>query len=67
LVVSIEREGDTMFLNQKKAQTKYTALNINPKLTMEQRHVLERIFDLITQEYEKEVAEKFVNLIASKY
>lgn len=56
-----------MFLNQKKAQTKYIALNINPKLTMEQRHVLERIFDLITQEYEKEAAEKFVNLIASKY
>lgn len=28
-----------VFLNQKKAQTKYTALNINPKLTMEQRRV----------------------------
>lgn len=55
----------SMFLNQKKAQTKYTALNINPKLTIEQRRVLERVFDLITQEYEKETAEKFVNLIAS--
>lgn len=42
-------------------------MNINPKLTIEQRRVLERVFDLITQEYEKETAEKFVNLIASKY
>lgn len=57
----------SLLLNQRKAQTKYTALNINPKLTMEQRHVLERVFDLITQEYEKEDAEEFVNLIASRF
>lgn len=56
-----------LLLNQKKAQTKYTALNINPKLTIEQRRVLERVFDLITQEYEREVAEMFVNTIARKF
>lgn len=56
-----------LLLNQKKAQTKYTALNINPKLTIEQRKVLERVFDLITQEYCHETAEQFVNTIASKF
>ncbi len=54
-------------LNQKKAQTKYTALNINAKLTGEQRKVLERVFDLIMQEYDRESAEKFVNTISAKF
>lgn len=54
-------------LNQKKAQTKYTALNINDKLTGEQRKVLERVFDLIMQEYDREIAESFVNIISSKF
>ena len=54
-------------LNQKKAQTKYTALNINTKLSSEQRKVLERVFDLITQEYDRESAEKFVNTISAKF
>ena len=56
-----------LLLNQKKAQTKYNALNINTKLTIEQRRVLERVFDLITQEYDREVAEMFVNTIATKF
>lgn len=56
-----------LLLNQKKAQTKYTALNINSKLTIEQRRVLERVFDLITQEYDNDVAEMFVNTIATKF
>lgn len=56
-----------LLLNKKKAQTKYAALNINSKLTIEQRKVLERVFDLISQEYEPRVAEKFVNLIAEKF
>ena len=54
-------------LNQKKAQTKYTALNINQKLTIEQRKVLERVFDLITQEYDQNLAERFVNTISEKF
>ena len=56
-----------LLLNQKKAQTKYTALNINAKLTGEQRKVLERVFDLIMQEYDRESAEKFVNTISAKF
>lgn len=56
-----------LLLNQKKAQTKYTALNINPRLTIEQRKVLERVFDLITQEYDQNLAERFVNTISEKF
>ena len=56
-----------LFIGQKKVQTKYVALNINEKLTMEQRRVLERVFDLITQEYDHTIAEEFVNTISSKF
>ncbi len=51
----------------KKTQTKYIALNINGKLTMEQRRILERVFDLITQEYDKKTAEDYVNTISTKF
>lgn len=51
-------------LNKKKWQTKYTALNINEKLTVEQRRVLERVFDIITQEYNKKSADKFISTIS---
>lgn len=54
-------------LNQKKIQTKYRALNINFKLTVEQRKVLERVFDLIQQEYSDEEAEQFISTIASQF
>ena len=56
-----------LLLTQKKKQTKYIALNINSKLTVEQRRVLERVFDLIKQEYDHDVAEMFVNTIATKF
>ena len=56
-----------IFLNQQKRQTKYAALNLNDRLTMEQRKVLERVFDLITQEYEKKTAERFVDTISRKF
>jgi len=56
-----------LLIGQKKAQTKYIALNINEKLTMEQRRILERVFDLITQEYDKKTAEDFVNTISTKF
>lgn len=54
-------------LDQKKSQTKYKALNINLKLTMEQRKVLERVFDLIQQEYDSDDAERFINTIARQF
>lgn len=56
-----------LLIGQKKAQTKYIALNINGKLTMEQRRILERVFDLITQEYDKKTAEDFVNTISTRF
>ena len=56
-----------LLLGQKRAQTKYTALNINTKLTMEQRRTLERVFDLITQEYDSEIADRFVNTISIRF
>ena len=57
----------SFLIDQKKAQTKYRALNINLRLTMEQRKVLERVFDLIQQEYDSEEAEKFINTIARQF
>ncbi|OUN08479.1 ATP-binding protein [Flavonifractor sp. An9] len=54
-------------IDQKKTQTRYRALNINFKLTAEQRKVLERVFDLIQQKYESKDAEKFINMIASNF
>lgn len=56
-----------MLLDQKKAQTRYVALNINTRLTGEQRKILERVFDLITQEYDEKTAEKFVTTISTKF
>lgn len=57
----------SLLLNQKKAQTKYTALNINPRLSIEQRRVLERVFDIVVQEYAQKEAEKFIETISRKY
>ena len=45
----------------------YTAININTKLTVEQRKVLERVFDLICQEYSDADAQAFINTIANKF
>lgn len=54
-------------LNQKNTQTKYTALNINPKLTIDQRKILERVFDLIIEEYDDKTSKGFINTIANKF
>lgn len=42
-------------------------MNINPRLTMEQRKSLERVFDLIQEKYEHDQAEEFINYISRKY
>lgn len=65
-------EGDYMdklsfLLDQKRTQTKYRALNINTKLTMEQRKVLERVFDLIKQEYDDAETERFIEIILRNF
>ena len=56
-----------LLIGQKKSQTKYLALNINDKLTMEQRRTLERVFDLIIQKYDQKTADSFVNTISSGF
>ena len=78
--LSLMEEGDSRFeaesdyfsklsllLGKKNAQTKYSALNINDNLTVEQRKVLERVFDLIYAEYSEEDAAKISNLIANRF
>lgn len=57
----------SFLIDQKKAQTKYRALNINQKLSTGQRKVLERVFDLIQQEYDPSTAEGFINTIARQF
>lgn len=52
-------------INQKQGKTKYMALNINNRLTPEQKKVVENIFDIIIQKYKKDEAEQFINIIAS--
>ena len=42
-------------------------VNINDNLTVEQRKVLERVFDLIYTEYSEVDAAKISNLIANKF
>ncbi len=69
---NLEAEADfvdklSLILGQKSRQTKYTAININEKLTVEQRRVLERVFDVICQEYDEDESHAFINTIASKF
>ena len=78
--LSLMEEGDSRFeaesdyfsklsllLGKKTSQTKYSALNINDNLTVEQRKVLERVFDLIYAEFSEKDALKISNLIANKF
>ena len=57
----------SMILNQKKGQTKYSELNINDRFTIDQKKVLERVFDVVSQEFDKKDAEKFITIISKKY
>lgn len=57
----------SLILGQKSRQTKYTAININDKLTVEQRRTLERVFDVICQEYGEAESQAFINTIAGKF
>ena len=69
---TLEAETDfinklSLVLGQKSRQTKYTAININSKLTIEQRKALERVFDIICQEYSKTEATQFIDTIITKF
>lgn len=68
----LEAEADfanifSVLLSQKKHQTKYTAININSKLTIEQRRVLERVFDVICSKYNENEAKQFIETIISEF
>ena len=68
----LEAEADfvdklSLILCQKSRQTKYTAININDKLTVEQRRVLERVFDVICSRYSENEAKLFIDTIISNF
>jgi hypothetical protein len=56
-----------VLLGTKDKQTKYAALNINSKLTSEQRKTLERVFDIVREIYPEDVTKELINAIASKF
>lgn len=68
----LEAEADfadklSLILGQKRRQTKYTAININDKLTLEQRRVLEHVFDLICREYDESESRRFIDVITKNF
>ncbi len=46
--------------------TKYNALNSMSNLTGEQKNLLEKVFDVVSESYEKEIADSFINSILSQ-
>lgn len=56
-----------VLLGTKDKQTKYAALNINSKLTSEQRKTLERVFDIVREIYPQDVTKELIDAIASKF
>jgi molecular chaperone HtpG len=56
-----------VLLGTKDKQTKYAALNINSKLTSEQRKTLERVFDIVREIYPEDVTKELIDAIASKF
>ena len=56
-----------VLLGTKDKQTKYAALNINTKLTSEQRRTLARVFDVIRDNYADEISKEFIETVAAKF
>ena len=56
-----------VLLGTKDKQTKYAALNINGKLTNEQRRTLERVFDVIRENYPEDITKEFIETVAAKF
>lgn len=56
-----------VLLGTKDKQTKYAALNINGKLTNEQRRTLERVFDVIRETYPEDITKEFIETVATKF
>ena len=56
-----------IILGTKNKQTKYAALNINSKLTSEQRKTLERVFDVIRETYPEDITKEFIETVAERF
>ena len=56
-----------LILGTKEKQTKYSALNINSKLTGEQRKTLERVFDILKEHYPAEITDGLIETVAKKF
>lgn len=39
------------------------ALNINDHLSIEQKKIIERVFDIVSEQYHKKEAEKFISVV----
>lgn len=55
----------TSLLYKKKNSTRYNAININDHLTLEQKRMLEKVFDVVVREFKSEEANKIINIIAA--
>ncbi len=53
----------SILANMQKSVTKYNALNINTKITNEQRIIYEKVFDAVFERMKKQEAEKVVQII----
>ena len=68
----MEAESDyigklSILLGQKNKKTKYMAINLKDDLTNEQRRVLEKVFDIIVEEYDEISSKKFINNIINNF
>lgn len=57
----------SILLNQKPAVTKYKLLEINSRLTVEQKKTIERVFNVIKGEISGAEADKIINIIISNF
>lgn len=53
----------SMLANMQKSVTKYNVLNVNTKITNEQRVIYEKVFDAVFENMKKKEAEKVVQII----
>lgn len=56
----------SMLIRQKQCYTKYTVLNISKRLSNEQKKILEKVFDVIIEEYCNDDANRIINTIINK-
>jgi len=57
----------SLLIHSKSSITKYTALNINKRLTVEQKKTIAKIFDIIISKYDKRRSETFIDAIIDNF